>query len=195
LNGDYAAEKQLLGDALRVDPLFFPARMNLGDILRESGDVDGAIREHSKVLEQDSEMLYGIVFLARAYIDKGEPSKARLVLEGSRPADRENYWMRLAWALLNSVEGRRDEALKELDGDVLKFASLVPIQLSWVTDSFGALGDTDRALESLERGMRLGDDRADWYRRDPHLAKIRSHPRFKQVLDSMDLRRAQRKTP
>jgi tetratricopeptide (TPR) repeat protein/predicted Ser/Thr protein kinase len=192
LNGDHEAARQLMTATLKVDPLFFPARMNLGDVLREQGDVAGAIRELLKVLEQDPQLLYGIVFLARAYIDQGDAVSAHRVLEQARPADRSNYWFRLATGLLESVEGQRDTALKTLDDEVLKYALLNPLQTSWVTDAFGALGETEQALTWLERGMRGGDDRVTLYRRDPHLAHLRSHPRFIQILESMERRRADR---
>jgi len=36
--------------------------------------------------------------------------------------------------------------------------------------------------------MRKGDDRAAWLRIDPLLANVRQHPRFKQILNSMEFR-------
>jgi hypothetical protein len=40
--------------------------------------------------------------------------------------------------------------------------------------------------------MRKGDDRAASLRIDPLLANVRQHPRFKQILNSMEFRRQQR---
>ena len=45
MSGEYASAKELVNQLLERDPLFFPARMCLGDILRLEGDIDGAIRE------------------------------------------------------------------------------------------------------------------------------------------------------
>jgi Tfp pilus assembly protein PilF len=192
LNGDNAAAQATLIDVLKTDPLFFPARMTLGDLMREQGDSAGAIRELLKVLEQEPRLIYGIVYLARTYIDQGDTVNAHLTLERAQPGDRQNYWVRLVRGLLASVEGRHEDARKELDAEVLKFAQLMPLNVAWVTDAYGALGDSERALDWLERGMRAGDDRADYYRRDRYLENLRSTLRFKQILDSMERRRAER---
>jgi len=57
---------------------------------------------------------------------------------------------------------------------------------------YAVLGETDKAIEWLDRAMRRGDDRAAWLRIDPLLANVRQHPRFKQILNSMEFRRQQR---
>jgi len=54
------------------------------------------------------------------------------------------------------------------------------------------MGDADKALEWLDRAIRMGDDREDWLRQDPLLASIRQQPRFQQILASVAYRRQQR---
>jgi len=55
------------------------------------------------------------------------------------------------------------------------------------------LGEKEQALEWLERGVRNGDERTEWFQRNPHLANIRQEPRFKQILESIAYRREQRR--
>ena len=55
-------------------------------------------------------------------------------------------------------------------------------------------GNRDKAFEWLELAGRNGDERVEWFRRDPWLASIRDVPRFQQILASMELRRQQRRT-
>jgi hypothetical protein len=43
--------------------------------------------------------------------------------------------------------------------------------------------------------MRFGDERAEWFQRDPLLENIRDEPRFKQILESIAFRRQQRPQP
>jgi hypothetical protein len=57
---------------------------------------------------------------------------------------------------------------------------------------YAVLGETDRAIAWLDRSMRKGDDRAAWLRIDPLLANVRQHPRFKQILNSMEFHCQQR---
>ena len=54
------------------------------------------------------------------------------------------------------------------------------------------MGDAAKALEWLDRTVRMGDDREDWFRRNPLLANIRQHPRFSEILSSVAYRRTQR---
>jgi hypothetical protein len=44
----------------------------------------------------------------------------------------------------------------------------------------------------MDRAVRAGDDRGEWFRRDPHLATIRALPDFQKMFDSVAFRRGQR---
>jgi hypothetical protein len=50
------------------------------------------------------------------------------------------------------------------------------------------MGNKPQALEWLERAVRYGDERAQWFARDPALESIRGEPRFQQILDSIATR-------
>jgi tetratricopeptide (TPR) repeat protein len=192
LNGDYAAAEALANAILQSAPLEFPARMNLADFRRQQGDFDGAIRQLEKITEQDPQNLFALVKLARAYGEQGNLRRARHALEGVRPELRRNYQVRLEWAVQLAREGRREQALKEMDADVLKWASIVPHLTSRAAEFFAVLNDVPKALEWLDVALRNGDERAEWFSRDPLLANIRNEPRFKQILDSILLRRQSR---
>jgi len=192
LNGDYAAAEALAREILQNAPLFFPARMNLAEMRRQQGDFADAVRQFEKILEQDPENIYAIQKLARAYAEKGDLRSARLALEGARPDHRRNYEIRLGWAVQLALEGQRAPALEEMDADVLKFVAMVPHLTSRAAEFYAALSDAPKALEWLEVALRNGDERAEWFSRNPLLANIRSEPRFKQILDSIALRRQSR---
>jgi hypothetical protein len=51
------------------------------------------------------------------------------------------------------------------------------------------LGETSRALEWLERAVRNGDERAEWFTRNPALASLRQLPAFQEVVNSVLRRR------
>ncbi len=105
---------------------------------------------------------------------------------------RRNYKGRLHWALLLALEDKRAEALQEMDSQVQAYAGMVNLCPLEVAEFCAVLGDTANALEWMDRAVRMGDDREDWFRRGPHLAKIRDQPRFQQILDSVAYRRKQR---
>ena len=191
-NADYASAKNLLHRLLQRDPLFFPARMTLGDILRIEGDVAGAIREQQKILEQDPRNLYASQKLARAFIDGDDLAGARRTLEHLSSGDQLCYETRLTWALLLALEGKTQDALKKMDSDCLKYGALAFWSTSLVAEFYAFVGEPEKALDWLERAVRNGDERDEWFRRDPLLVKIRELPRFRQILESIDLRRKTR---
>ena len=69
--GDYEASMNAYRRALRIDPSYVEARVQLGAVLLESGDPDEAIRELTDAarLASDDELS---AMLARAFWDKGE---------------------------------------------------------------------------------------------------------------------------
>ncbi len=100
--------------------------------------------------------------------------------------------MRIAWALLLLREGKRAEAVNEVDEEVLKYAAVAIDATEPVAQSCAVLGETAKAMDWLDRAVRNGNEQPDWLRRDRLLAGIREQPRFKQIPDSMALRRLQR---
>ncbi|MCI0355267.1 MAG: tetratricopeptide repeat protein, partial [Acidobacteria bacterium] len=192
-NGDDAQAMLLLKELRDRDPLFFVARMNYADLLRIQGDSAGAVREVEKVFEQDPQNVYGIQILTRVYLDTGNLAQARQTLDRARRQDRANLLLRLSgWSLLLALEGKRAAALKEMDGEVLKYAAAVPGSTANAAEFYAILGDEAKALDWLERAVRNGDERDQWFRRDPLLANVRNHPRFQQILASIADRRQRR---
>ena len=191
-SGDYPAAKVLLHQILERDPLIFPARMSLGEIFRQEGDIDGAIIEQKKILEQDPRNVYAFQKLSRAYIDKNDLPAARRSLENLSPQDQQGFDIKLEWALLLALEGKTKTALEKMDDEVLKFGGLSVWSTSVVADVYSILGDSPKALDWLERAVRNGDERDGWFRRDPLLANVRNLPRFQQIIDSILFRRKTR---
>ena len=182
-NGDYAAAQVIAAKVLTRLPLFFPTRMILGDMLRQQGDLMGAVRELNKILEQDPRNAYAIRFLARTHIDAGNLDEARRILDGVRPQDRESYWTRLVRAILLAREGDTSAALTEVDSEVLKWSSVVAHIASDTAVFYSVVGDVPAALGWLDRAIRQGDERGEYFARDPLLANVREDPRFAQMLE------------
>jgi len=195
LNGDFERANEIARKGLAISPNFFPLRIVRGETLQNMGDLPGAIREMEKVAEQAPSNLVAVSYLARVYIVSGELDKARRLLERAEPGSRHNFLTRLAWAQLLAVEGHRVEALREMDEGLQKFASDLSRVTVTASEFFAILGEKDAALDWLARAVRNGDERAGWFKRDPLLAGIRDHPRFDQILQSIDFRRQQRSKP
>jgi len=189
LNGDFDTARALWERALDRQPLFWPIRMNLGELLRVQGDTAGAIRHQQKVLEESPQNSYAVRRLAQVYLDLGDLPSARKSLEACRPEDRNTFRIKITWAILLALEGKRAEALQEMSAETLRFAGAHYYEPPSLAGFYAVLGDTPKALDWLDRAVRLGDERVAWFRRDPLLAGIRNEPRFQQMMESIEARR------
>lgn len=189
-NGEYEESQALLKPLLDSNPMFFPARVNFGDNLRQTGDPAGSIREQQKVLEQDPKNMLALASLAMACQTKGDLAGARGALARARVLEPQNYQARLLWALQLAVEGKRADAVAGMDLEVLKFGELITV-VSNVAEFYAVLGDETKSLDWLDRAVRAGDERADWFQRDPLLSNVQREPRFRQIIDGIRYRREQ----
>jgi predicted Zn-dependent protease len=191
LNGEYAQAQAILQVVLDADPNFIPARGNFGENLRQMGDYAGAVREQLKVQESDPRGQGFNPLLALAYMTAGRPDESRRLLDQLSQSQPKNYFFRLARALQLAFDGNRDDALREMDADVRTYAELTYYSV-FAAEFYALLGDTNEALNWLDRAIRAGDERIEWFERDPLLKNIQQEPRFKQMLDPIRERRAQR---
>jgi tetratricopeptide (TPR) repeat protein len=189
LSGDIAGAKREFRTTLDFLPLFGAARMFYAETLRNEGDVGGAIQESITVLEQAPNNISAISWLTMAYLDTGDTTRARALLEDRRPEFAGNYLWRLAWALLLASEGQHQAAREAMDDQTLKFAAAAFPATIGVVEFYAVLGDTSRALEWLERTVRNGDERTAWFRRNPRLASIRQDPGFNRIIETVEARR------
>jgi len=188
-NGDHFEAVRQARQIIARRPLFWPAHLDLGELLRQQGDIAGAIREQEQVLEQTPQNNGALVFLAHAYMDAGDLASARRTLERSVRPD---YGVRGHRALLLALEGKKPEAIREMDAEVQAWLAITYLGPLLAAEFYAVIREPDKALEWLDRAVRMGDDREAWFRRDPQLANVRDHPRFQQMLESVAYRRKQR---
>jgi len=192
LNEDGAQTKEMARGLLEREPRLMPARMFLSDTLRTEGDTAGAIREQQRILEQAPMNISGVSLLNLSYLDTGQLAKAEALLEQQRGAFASNFMWRKSRALLFAVQGKRAEALQTMDEDTLKFAAAAFPSTLEAAEFYAVLGDSSKAIDWLDRAVRNGDERADWFRKDPRLASIRQDPRFQVIINSIEARRKQK---
>jgi tetratricopeptide (TPR) repeat protein len=193
-SGEYEQSQALLKALVTADPLFIPARVNIGENLRLMGDAAGSIREQQKIIDQDPKSWYALTAMAMACMTQGNIAKAREMLTTARSLQPANYQGRVLWALQLAIEGRRVEAFEAMNAEVLKYGELINVA-SNVAEFYAVLGDRAEALDWLNRAVRAGDERADWFERDPLLTNIRQELRFRQIIDGIRFRQEQRRKP
>jgi tetratricopeptide (TPR) repeat protein len=121
-----------------------------------------------------------------------ELNKARNLLEEKRALLGNNFNWRLAWALLMALENRREEALRAMDEETLKWADANFFVTLHAAEFYAVLGNTSKAIEWFDRAVRKGDERVEWFRKNPRLASIRNDPSFQRIIDSIQARRKPR---
>ncbi|MDX1643682.1 MAG: protein kinase [Thermoanaerobaculia bacterium] len=82
---------------------------------------------------------------------------------------------------------QRDKALAWLD-QALSLAPEEPHLLYNVACVYASAGEEERALETLERSVRLGYAHKSWIENDSDLDSIRDHLRFRQIVSMIDER-------
>jgi tetratricopeptide (TPR) repeat protein len=182
--------KDLFAGLLKDDPVRGAPRQLLGEVLRSEGDLQGAIRAEQRVLEQAPGNISAIGVLSTAYIDQGNLSAARALLEEKRSLFPGNYLWKHFWALLLAAEGKRDEALQAMDESSLRFADVMFWATTTTADFYALLGEDSQALTWVEKAVRNGDERINYFQRNPRLAAIRNDPRFQSIIRSVEARRA-----
>ena len=181
--------KDLFDGLLKQEPTLGAPRQLLGEVLRSEGDLEGAIRAEQRVLEQAPGNITATWILSTTYLDQGNPAAARALLEAKRPLFPGNYFWKQCWALLLAAEGKRDEALQAMDEGTLRFADVMLWATTPTADFYALLGDQSKALDWVEKAIRNGDERINYFQRDPRLAPIRNDPRFQSIIRSVEARR------
>ncbi|MEO8098185.1 MAG: protein kinase [Acidobacteriota bacterium] len=185
-----AAAKELADSTLKGNPVIGAMRMFLGELLRTTGDMEGAIREERKVLDTAPENISATQFLVHAYLDRNQLADARKLLEGMQSQYSANYMWRQSWALLLAAEGKRGEAFKFMDEETLKFAAVAFVSTAVTADFYALLDEKTKAIEWVDKAVRNGDERVGYFQKHQHLANIQKEPGFRRIVESVEARRA-----
>ena len=168
--------------AVELDPLSFAPALVLGLVFTYSGRLDDAIGALERALEIVPDQELALKWLGFAHVLKGDYAAAGPVFErfaevtGSDPAA---YSAFLA-ALTDSA--RISAAVRALESPDLFFAGLNAGGSAFLA----YLGQADAALAALERGYEARDPRLPWVNGHPMYEKLRSDPRFQDLLRRMN---------
>jgi hypothetical protein len=77
-----------------------------------------------------------------------------------------------------------------MDESSLRFADIVYQQSTPTAEFYALLGDHTKAVDWIEKAVRNGDERINYFRRNPRLAAIQNDPRFQSIIRSVEARRA-----
>lgn len=171
---------------LEAVPLFWAMRIMLVEILLDQERIEDARREIEKVFEQDPGNLGAIRALVRLEIYEGDTAAARKTLQRVPAENRSNFRVRLLESLLAAREGTCDAAEAALDPDTIQYAGIALFAPEQIAEIHALCGRSDEALDWLDRAVRSGDERSEWFRKNALLANLRDEPRFRWILETLD---------
>jgi tetratricopeptide (TPR) repeat protein len=169
--------------AVELDPLSSYMNVNLGWYFLESRQFDRAIEQSRKTLELDPNYVEAYRLMGCCFFLKRQAKEAlELMLKVNAMDDRPYYAAGLAGAYV--LSGKTNEALRILrEWDVAPASRHVaPSSRAGV---YMSLGDTNSALIWFKQACDSKDAFCPWFKVEPFLDGIRSHPEFQAMLKNM----------
>jgi serine/threonine protein kinase/tetratricopeptide (TPR) repeat protein len=176
--------RALMDRLQQVDPL---TSMNLamyGIVAMCDGDYTEAMQWTQRSVEVDPANPTHRMLHAQTLAANGRREEAIGILHRVASDAPSMAWARLAAALGFALEGNRDQVLNVLTADLRDAARWDDVFSWWMADSFALVGETEAAIDSVERMVQLGIVNYPFLAQyEPFLASIRSEPRFHQLME------------
>ncbi len=169
--------------ARALDPVNLRVNALEGQFLLHAGQTDEALEKLRKTVELLPELWLGHLFISSIYIEKGmyaeAVSEADLASKYSGASNHPAAFKGYALAKAGKNEARK--VLDELSGHA-KERFVPPYYFALV---YNGLGDTDKAVGWLERGLEQRDCKMVFLKVEPKWNNLRSNPRFVQLIKKM----------
>jgi adenylate cyclase len=184
----YAEAAIAFDRAITEDPTLFEAYYLYGRMLFESGDVEKAVKMFEKTQAVRPDDFESRVLYAQALTELGRQDEARranqLAVEFIEKHLELNPDEARAYSLGASVLIRlgQSERSKQWTQQAMALAPNDPLVLYNAACNFALLGESDEALDGLERAIEAGVAVRDWIKHDPDFESLRSHPRFQAIV-------------
>ncbi len=164
-----------LARAHEIDPLStLIASVQLWPLF-EGRRYDEAIAAAQRLIREDSLAWNAHQVLAQAQAMKGQFDQAIATIQRAGMSLPQASFGGLAH--IYALQGRRDDALREIDPVVR--AGSYPYSIAMV---YGALGMNDEAFAWLEKDMKARTETVVWLKVDPQMDPLRSDPRYDALL-------------
>jgi TolB-like protein len=166
--------------ALQLDPLSLINNSNLGDILAQNNQLDQAVQQYMMVIRIDSRFGGAHGDLGYAYARQGRfPEAIREIKTGLEYDPDPQYRGWLAWVY--AISGQKERA-KETLQELKKLSGQQYVPASISAAALAALGEREKAIEALEKGVQERESNLAYLGADRDLDSLSSDPRFERLL-------------
>lgn len=172
--------------ALNLDPLSVSMNFSEGWRLYMARKYDEAIAQLKATIEMDRSFALPHLVLGQAYVQKGQFALATTELEKAVELSKSSAPALAALARANALSGHIPEAQARLK-QLQEQARRQYVSPFYVAQVYAALGNSDKAVDYLEKAF---DDRSNsmiFLRVDPEFDSVRSNPRFQMILQRLQL--------
>jgi DNA-binding SARP family transcriptional activator/TolB-like protein len=167
--------------ARRLDPIAPIIQTWIGLKYYFAGKYDRAIAEYGKAIELDREFAPAYWHLGWAYEQAGRFNEAIAEAQRAQTNDPQNLLYSASLAHAYAKAGRSVDARATL-ARLAEAAKTRHVSAYHVAVVYIALGETDTALDWLDRAYEEQSPWIGYVRVDPRVAPVREHPRFKSLL-------------
>jgi TolB-like protein/Flp pilus assembly protein TadD len=183
----YQTAEQSFRKAIELNPDLYEAHYFYARALVQQGRFDEAAAEFVRATEVNPDEYQARLLLPGIYETLGREKERQEIAQRGIEAAREHLKchpddVRAMYLMASGliIVGERD-AGRELTEKALFFSPDSPDVLYNAACSFAQLGDTERALDCLERMNLAALANRDWVEHDSDLKSLEGHPRFEAV--------------
>ncbi len=174
--------------AIELDPDDFIAYWTLGRIHFSSGEYEQALAQFKRVIEIKpgfyaayADLSQTLENLDRQHDAAAAENRLLELLPNYLLQNPDDARARIFFAATLAKLDRKDEAIRE-GAAALELSPGDPMMLYNCACLYSRLGETDRAIATLERAIAGGYENFRWMQHDPDLDPLRSDPRFHALI-------------
>jgi adenylate cyclase len=174
--------------AIKEDPTVYEAYYLYGRAMVESGEVEKAVKLFEKAQHVRPDDYESHTLQAQALTELGREDEARHANQAAVECIEKHLELNpdeaRAYSLGASVLIRlgQNERSKQWTQQAMTLAPADPLVLYNAACNWALLGESDHALDGLERAIEAGVAVGDWIKHDPDFANLRGDPRFQAIV-------------
>jgi adenylate cyclase len=178
--------------AMKEDPTIYEAYYLYGRAMVESGDVEKAVDLFEKAQQVRPDDYESRTLRAQALTELHRHHEARRANEQAVESIEKHLELNpdeaRAYSLGASVLIRlgKTEHSKQWTQQAMRLAPSDPLVLYNAACNWALLGETDHALDGLERAIEAGVAVGDWIKHDPDFESVRDHLRFQAIVKRIE---------
>jgi len=180
-SGNYVEGRAMLRRARELDPLFPLMFANSANAAIQAGEPQEAIELATQAIAIDPEFWVGYLHLGIARTETGDYEGAlQAYAEAEKLTAGNSARIASSRAFLLARTGRTDEA-RDILAELIEDPGPRNVRAYHIAVGYAGLGDTDAALEWLERGIADGDTYCSDLERERYFRDLRDNLRFERL--------------